>query len=269
MPKSIDNLPAFTKEEEYEFETYIRSFTTASDRVRHVIFVSLIASILAFAAHRNSMHDGWMYRRIDLARLFQKEHLAIDGENKVVLCRAKITPLSTKSTEEEKQKRREATEHCNDLESAIAWFQGSGHSLKSFQYALAELERAKVAESQIVEVPFLGIEFDINDLGTFSSIGLSIIAIVLCYSMARHHENLFLCLWKVRRLGESEARYNDGQSKANFLYHALAMAQVFSRPPTLARWGKHYMSRIAPVALFFVPVAVQIVIFSYDLASIN
>src|SRR6185369_13242776 len=46
-----------------------------------------------------------------------------------------------------------------------------------------------------------------------------------------------------------------GDSNANLLYHALAMSQVISSPPTLARWQRRgVLSHLA--AIFFVPVVV-------------
>ena len=121
----------------------------------------------------------------------------------------------------------------------------------------------------MVSVPFLGIHFDINDLGAFSAIGLAIICFTLCFAMARQHENLYLSLWKVRRIADREGRYDDGQSKANFLYHALAMAQVFTRPPTLARWRPRSIGRGAMRALLFLPAFIQSLVVISNVRSIK
>jgi len=80
---------------------------------------------------------------------------------------------------------------------------------------------------------------------------------MLAFAMARQHENLYLSLWKIRRLAEKESRYDDGESKANFLYHALAMAQVFTRPPTLARDHPRPWAKLAILVLLLTPLAVQ------------
>jgi hypothetical protein len=74
--------------------------------------------------------------------------------------------------------------------------------------------------------------------------------ILLLFSLMRHHENLYLALYKVRRLAKDDDSMAHGESKANFLYHALAMGQVLYSPPTLARWGARWQQALMYVLLF-------------------
>lgn len=252
MPSSSDALGDITGDN--EIENYIKSLTVSSDRVRHMVIISLIGSILLFAAYHNSLQDSWMLTRPTLARIVEKNHLYDRESGEILECAQRVGPTFPES--------------CEEINRAFRWYQLSGHSKVSFQDALTSLESSRVADMQIVRVPFLGIQFDNNDLGIFSSIGMAMIALVLCYSMVRHHENVYLCLWKVRRIGEAEGRYSEGQSRANFLYHAMAMAQVFASPPTLARWRTPWVLRSirfsARLALFFIPVFIQGLVLLHD-----
>jgi hypothetical protein len=158
---------------------------------------------------------------------------------------------------------------CAEVQNTIDWVSQSKHGQVSLEAHLAEIEKQRVSELLLINIPFLGIHFDINDLGAFSGIGLAIICFTLCFAMARQHENLYLSLWKVRRIADREGRYNDGESTANFLYHALAMAQVFTRPPTLARWRPRGIGRIAMRVLLFLPVLIQGLIIFRNIRSIE
>jgi hypothetical protein len=259
MAKRIFLTPDSEKmEEEYEFDNYIESFTAASDRVRHVMIISLIASILVFAAFRINIEEGWLMLRVKKARVSERNNVGAPGiEARIDECK-KNGPAAASFVDP-----------CEAVEAATAWYQRNGYGPASFQEALKGLEGVRSSEAQLVDVPFLGIEFDINDLGFFSAIGLFVLALVLCYSMSRHHENLYLCLWKIRRVAQKEGRPNDGQSKANFLYHCLVMAQVFSRPPTLARWAGYRVSRVASQCLFLAPLFVQGSIFYHDWKTLD
>jgi hypothetical protein len=250
--------PDSRKLDEYEFDAHKASFTTASDRVRHLMLISIIASILVFAAYRNAHQKLWISLRLESARVASRNRVwAPDIEKRIALCRAKNYAAAN------------LTDPCDKVRDAANWFRESRHSPDSFAQALQAMEQARVQETQLVKVPFLGIQFDINDLGTFSAMGLSVIAIVLAYSMVRYNENLYLCLWKIRKVAEREGRYDDNDSKANFLYHSLAMAQVFSRAPTLARWkNRVVIGRLPSLFLLALPIIVQSLVFYHDLDTV-
>jgi len=93
-----------------------------------------------------------------------------------------------------------------------------------------------VDEMVLVNLPLLGISVDVNDFGLLGGITLTLLMALLLLSIRRMDENLYLAIFKIRRLHEEEERREDGDSRANLLYHALAMGQVFYHPPTLARW---------------------------------
>jgi len=237
--------------EDQELAQYIHSFTVSSDRVRHIVVVAVVASVMAFAAQWNAISRiSWWRFRIDEARIAVRNELWREPEARLARCRA-AGPQAA-----------QLVDPCDRVARTLEWVRGSTHGKTSLEAHLAELEKARVSEILMVSVPFLGIRFDVNDLAAFSAIGLGIISLMLLFAMARQHENLFLSLWKVRRVADKENRYDDGESKANFLYHALAMAQVFTRPPTLAREHPRTHGRVAIAFLFLAPLLVQLFIMS-------
>jgi hypothetical protein len=60
-----------------------------------------------------------------------------------------------------------------------------------------------------------------------------------------------------RQRVDHAARKSDGESTANYLYHALAMNQVLSSPPTLAQWKPPRLKQYLLHLVFFVPVMVE------------
>jgi hypothetical protein len=243
--------------QEFEFEQYIKAFTSSSDRVRHLIFISILASVLVFAAYRNSMTKTWWNTRIEIARVGVRNEVWLNPTERVNLCHRR-GPQAARFMDP-----------CDEVARAsdLLVFRGK-HGETSLKSHLAKLEETRVNEILFVSVPFLGIRFDINDLGAFSAIGLAIISFTLCFAMARQHENLFLSLWKVKQVARTEENPEDGQSRANLLYHALAMAQVFTRPPTLARWKPWAYGRYAIRLILFTPVLVQSLVLANDIKTV-
>lgn len=122
-----------------------------------------------------------------------------------------------------------------------------------------------------VPVPGLGVNIHVNDLGILGGVMLLILSALLCLSMVRQHENLYLALFKVRRLCEYErGKCHDGESMSNFLYHSLAMGQVLNYPPTLARWTHGYRNRLAGGVRWIVlclPLLVHGTVVGYNFAT--
>lgn len=116
---------------------------------------------------------------------------------------------------------------------------------------LNEYPQQYVQRMLVVDVPIVGIAVDVNDFGLLGGVVLAVLLSILLFSVARMHDNLYLAIFKIRKLVEEDRRAWDGESRANFLYHALAMGQVLYRPPTLARWKPRHSYSMARVALRF------------------
>jgi hypothetical protein len=212
---------------ETEVEHYVQAFIVSSNRVRYVVITITIASILLFAGHHNSADDGWFNQRLKLARTALHEQVW------------NASPAGARS---------------EARESARAWFHQRGYQTEAeLTDYIRTLEEARTEHILLMQMPFFGITFDVNDLGFFGGISLAILMLMLTFAMSRQHENLYLSLWKVRRVPDVA---EGAQSKANLIYHTLAMSQQFSQPPSLARWQKSPFGSLSRILLFF-PVLVQ------------
>lgn len=130
-----------------------------------------------------------------------------------------------------------------------------------------------IPEVTLVPVPGLGMHVDVNDLGIVGGATLFVLTLLLCMTMIRQHENLYLAFFKVKRICERERLvHHDGESMANLLYHALAMGQVLNYPPTLARWDYGRRNQILGFArgsVFFFPAFVHAAVFFTNVLTFN
>lgn len=86
-----------------------------------------------------------------------------------------------------------------------------------------DLQRSVTSEYieniRFIKIPFFGIAFDVNDLGTIGGLGLLTILLMFRFSLSREIKNLRYAFKKARKNGELDA-----------FYHALAMNQVLTVP---------------------------------------
>lgn len=123
--------------------------------------------------------------------------------------------------------------------------------------AREEYLRQFVARGVMPASPIPGVSMDINDLGLIGGIALVLLTLVLLFCLLREHEHLQLAMYKVRQMCiDDPDGYMRGDSRANMLYHALAMGEVLSSPPTLARWRRRGVLRHFGF-IFYIPAAVQ------------
>lgn len=180
-------------------EDYVSALRTSTDRARYALYVVIIATVLIFAINHNIASDSWPRRRLDAWYEYARE----DGTGKPV-------------------------------PSLIAHGDAERLTALRAEYVKQFVERTIFAPS-----PLPGVAIDVNDLGLIGGIALTLLMIILVASISREHENLYLGLYKVRLLcNEDGTRSSFGGSRANLLYHALAMTQVLNSPPTLVRWRR-------------------------------
>ena len=197
---------------------YATAFKASSDRARYAFYVVIIATVLIFITNYNVQEDSWPLRRIDF--WFGSQNTAARAP----------APGGAQETLEEQKTRLMREEYLRQFAS-----------------------RSVFAES-----PIPGVSIDVNDLGIVGGVALSLLMLILAICIVREHENLYLALYKVRMLCIEEGpRCSDGQSRANLLYHSLAMSQVLSSPPTLARWQQRGVLHHFGI-LFFAPAGVYV-----------
>jgi hypothetical protein len=130
-------------------------------------------------------------------------------------------------------------------------------TLSELKNYIDKYQEARIERVLLVNIPGLGVTFDVNDLGDFCGIYYLLLMVLLIFSLVREHENLYLALFKVRRLHEHGRAKSDGESTANYLYHALAMGQVLSSPPTLAQWDPPWIKTRVLNAIFLAPAVIE------------
>jgi hypothetical protein len=205
-----------------DIDRYVTAFKTSSDHTRYALYVVLVMTVFVAIAQYNIQDWSWQRRRLEA--YYGTEHRG-EGEDSEERLRAIARRLQRNDTARLRVVRDEY--------------------LRQFQ-----------ARSVLSVSPIPGASIDVNDLGTVGGIALSLLLLVLFVAVSREHENLRLALFKVRRLAQCEADPADGNSRANLLYHALAMTQVLSSPPTLAIWrGRGRLHGLGP--LLFVPALVH------------
>lgn len=177
----------------------IAAVRSASDRARYSLYVVTIATIMIFVASYNIHEAGWPVTRLERWYQLIKQMSAQSAQQ---------TPLGNSDPQELKLLRDEY--------------------MKQF-----------VARSLFTSSPLPGVSIDVNDLGVFGGITLTLLMVIVAASFATEHESIYLALQEVRRRVMNEgADKREAFQHANFLYHVLATTQVLNVPPTRARWQR-------------------------------
>ncbi len=133
-----------------------------------------------------------------------------------------------------------------------------------------EYDKLRTKRVMFPQIPIIGVTFDVNDLGNFCGWAYLLLLPLLLFSLMREHDHLYLALFKVRRLHDDKRHGSGGESRANYLYHALAMSQVLHSPPTLAQWRPSRVKRWAvPSSLFLFPIVIELYIVYRNWATVD
>ena len=223
-----ENAPALLAD--YEFDEYIHSMRTSSDRTRWILYILIISVAVLFAATWNIRETGWSGKHVDAWKTFKERERALTRDAQA---KGKPTPVVLPRD-----------------------------PLLGEPQIHEEYMKEYVRRMLLVEIPLVGVAVDVNDIGTFGGLWLSALLLLLAMAVSREHENLCLALFKIRRVSETERRPNDGESKANLLYHGIAMTEMLCHPPTLARghcatrtvsgWFLHSMAFLPALHQFWV-----------------
>jgi len=205
-----------------DVQEYVGAFQASSDRARYALFVVITATVLVAIANYNIQDWGWPARRLATWYRFAPKDPAVKPE-------------------------------------PFPFFGGDAEQL---QTAREEYIKQFVGRSVLAASPIPGVSIDVNDVGIVGGIALCLLMLVQALCIMREHENLHLALYKVRRLHEDEGlMQKHGNSRANLLYHALAMSQVISSPPTLARWENRSILNHLYLVFFIPPITYAWVVF--------
>jgi hypothetical protein len=223
-PESPEIVPE-SLQEHMELSHYIDVFRSSAERVRRVIFIVMVFSVIMLVAQWNTTELSWMPLR----------YKGLES----IYFRAEKIPNK-------------------DIADAEVYQETGGRiwTREELRDYIKEFLKQRIERVTFVEIPGLGVTFDINDLGNFSGIAYTLLMTLLLFSIAREHENLYLALFKVRRLHDHGKLKSDGESTANYLYHSLAMSQVLNSPPTLAQWDPSKIKTRILCIIYIVPTLV-------------
>ncbi|GAB4488297.1 MAG: hypothetical protein OHK0019_04410 [Saprospiraceae bacterium] len=133
-------------------------------------------------------------------------------------------------------------------------------SRKSLEYAFDNLIESQYENLSLIQIPILGIAFDINNLGLISGVIFCSLLILLYLSMVREGRNLktlFTHGWLDKNIDDRR------------LYELLSMYQVLTVPLKLYSPDKTYdkVTRMFIYGIFWFPVIILCAIFWYDLKT--
>ncbi len=208
--------------------------------VRSTLLIAVVASILAFISVFNTLEFGWFTSRADLHK--QMEEWCNNEPDSIEL--AENTKLDRWHVWFEGQKKVNP-KYCEDLEDDEVkfWKDRRNNALYT------------------VDVPWLGIQFDINDLGLFTGIALIVIMLTLNYNMILKHQNLSKSISMIKRLETTEERRN--------YFDLLASSQIINLPSAKKRTELPWVLKFISRALLSLPVIAHGFIFFVDVNSVG
>lgn len=256
--------------EDFELEQYVHALTMSSNRARYLIFAVAITAVVVFVSFRHGNKDGWIVSRAELMRgalnadIWDKDTGNLSNGKQIQACADEVEReprlllpwgLAERDLRIKEISRKYGFRKNNCWKLNYVISKANLRSKDAVKGWLEKFEQAEVNGVIVKSMPFLGIPFDVNDLGVFSGLTFTVLMGALWFAMVRHQENLYLSMWKVHEL----AQQSDGQKpdgRANLLYHSLAMSQLFTTPPTLARWETGLTDWL-PRLFFLIPFFMQ------------
>lgn len=133
-------------------------------------------------------------------------------------------------------------------------------------------DRSRIENSVLIDIPVLGISFDINGLGFISPAAFSIIFFLLYYNLARERQNLVL-VFKVADIYEIER---------SSLYQILSMRQVLTVPHSIDEYLseslsqskekkyfkiKDYVLKKLPILPLILPIIIWLIVIIHDIIT--
>lgn len=222
----------------------------ASKRVRMVLFVLLLGSVLAFSGFWNSRQNSWQNARI--ANLMQKlEYL----ENESDYCKTAFSK-----------------ERLEYLERIKASYDKRHKLIKSPYYKKLEKELLEIIRLYCeytvhFTIPILGIHFDTNDLCLMSGLTLTILMLLMFYSYNRELQALRISQSMIfKEFVEEKRKYFLLLSNSQILAVPILTSLLPDFPP------QHTLMKIlkyVPKILFFIPLSVYFCIYINDLKTYN
>lgn len=264
-------------------ETYLEAAGDASRRSRITVLIMVTACVLSLVGFWNSRQGSWIMKRIQVAqnaldwfsfpdslkKTISEEEIAFpDSVKKEILNGLKHNrlPLGVElklpdaiRIQLSKGINFKSDDSTRSIIDQAAFFisQRNIRSKRQLQNMLDSLETARMQKVLIIEVPFFGVSFDLNDLGMVSGLTFLAIIMMLRFCLSRELRNLKY-IFEVAK----------NQGAIAIYYDLLAMRQVFT-VPRAKEYPKSQPYELLPKFLIFLPLGVHFVVIGHDLFSID
>lgn len=230
-----------------------QTFNDASRRSRWILIILVTASTVLFVGYWNALPQSWtrsradvlydvlLYRAYDPSESFDSSrHLAID-----------------------KKRFEQLKAYCDERHLSLRGVRGIGETNAPWGEEVLlrqRLERMLQARDDVfskhvllLSIPFFGVAVDVNDLGVFGGITLTILLVMYLFSLSRERDSLQHAL----------QRKSQRVPLARF-YPLISSAQVLEVPQPL--WGRrvHPLRRAMNEALSLLPSIIQLLIVTHD-----
>jgi hypothetical protein len=194
---------------ENQFSQMIPLTEKSSQRSRTTVIIMVVASILAFMAFWNSRPESWQNERLN--RYIQLRQFGYLSDSAKRAVEAKGEPQIIAQFHQLR----------SEFQNVSQYFGKPTYFESYFQI----MQRNNLEHVLSVKVPFLGIYFDVNDLGMLGGFGLAMMTILLFLALSREYTNLVFVFRVI-------ANDNDPH-RQTMHYNQLSMTQVFNIPPTM------------------------------------
>jgi hypothetical protein len=227
--------------EESSILQYIKAATSSSDRGRIVMIVMVTASVLVFVGFWNNAPGGWLDNRIevrrDALRFFTNPgQPAFEPAND-----ASLKP-------EERERYKKAKQFIENSSLNI----NSSDDRAQLLGEVMELRKLRIEKIRMIQLPFFGAVFDMNDMGIFAGITFAIVLLWFRYSLAGELRNFTLAFEEA----ESDNEPGD-KRKLKLCYDLLAMHQVLTVPPMVGE-KRRTIWVVITKAFFFIPLLIEL-----------
>jgi hypothetical protein len=265
-------------------EGYVWGIRSASARTRWMTIVITIASVVVFFGYWNALDMSWLRSRLNLAvaardvvlhpsaarnpdisdtvrdRLrraedyLRRRHI----EPSRMLVRV---PFSSVGAQVDSLEGRSAC--CGSSQPGITQGEFSVDlALFEVERTIGELERAEIESIKVLDVPFLGVVIDVNDLGLWAGVAFVILLLMRRMYLSAERDGLLMLF----RRGYEEGSLREA-------YELATMAEVFTVPTRLPGHGGRGVGvwtsifRIMPLLLDFAPAVLLMAIYMLNLES--
>jgi hypothetical protein len=195
---------------------YTDAARESTDRTRRILLIMIVASILVATACWNSRTGGWVNSRLAMAKAVDDILNPDNNKRPSGVPESKLIAEGTLPQGEET-----LYKNAQDL------IKKSGRTPDQAHQSLLWAQKVRTEQTSQLQVPFLGISFDVNYLGLLGGFTFIVLLIWVNYSLWHYSNNLKLTFDFIRQLGANE----DSQGLLYHTYQNLAMHQVLTIPP--------------------------------------